>query len=123
MTAAKDARPPVCHSCNAVVIWARWVGGDSNGKIVPIEECAEGEGRVSLQYPLIRGEGIKPTAQLANLPSKYRKHIDSCPQAQAWRDAWKTGKPERQYPRRKAAAADGAPRSFTGSTPARKKPT
>ncbi len=122
MSATKDARPPVCHSCGAKVVWARWVGGDANGKIVPIE----GEGRVSLQYPLIRTEGIKPRAQKVDLPTKYRRHIETCPQADAWREKWKTGKaPARQFPPRKttaAAAADGAPQSFSGQAPTRKRP-
>jgi hypothetical protein len=113
----KDDRPSVCHSCGAAVIWAKWQGGDSNGKTIPIEECPEGEGRVYLQPSLIAG--INPTASASTSATRYRRHIETCPQGQAWRDAWKGSKPERQFPARKGATP---PASFSGQAPERKKP-
>jgi len=85
---AKRKRPSICHSCKAPVRWVLLAG-----KIQPIELCDAGVGDVAieLELPGFGGDGtaLAHAVFVSGARTTLRRHIDSCPDADRWRERWK----------------------------------
>jgi hypothetical protein len=79
-------RRAVCGRCKAPVIFAR----QSDGSIVVLERCREGEGNVAVQLPLLQGGRAEVVSVRAAVRTSYRRHIDTCPAADYYRNRWKS---------------------------------
>jgi hypothetical protein len=90
---AKRKRPSICHSCQAPVIWVLLTG-----KIQPVETCDAGVGDVAIELELPGfagkdGPGLPHAVFVSGQRTNTRRHIDSCPHADKWRERWKRNAP------------------------------
>lgn len=82
---SSPATPATCSSCGRRIIWAR----DTNGKAIPLERCKPGDGTVGVQLPLLPGGRAVVVSLAVGVRTTYRRHIDTCPAAEVWRQRWK----------------------------------
>ncbi len=101
-TGAAVKRPSVCHSCTAAVVWVIL-----EGKRQPLDYVEAGGGNVALEPELFpRADGSRELVRarfVSGVTTRYRRHIDSCPDAAKWRDRWKhsAGRPYSKIDRKK----------------------
>jgi hypothetical protein len=85
---AKRKRPSLCHSCKRPVKWVLL-----EGKRTPLDVLEELTGNVAIEPELFpRGDGelaLERARYISGVTTHYRRHIDSCPDADKWRDRWK----------------------------------
>lgn len=90
--AARPKRPSVCHSCKATVVWVLLAG-----KRQPLDFLPDGGGNIAIEQELFAREpGVDNLARarvVTGVTTRYRRHIDNCPHAAAWRDRWKEAAP------------------------------
>lgn len=85
---AKKKRPSECHSCHEPVVWVVL-----DKKRVPLDFLEEGGGNIALELdllPPVPGETHLQRAMfVSGVSTHYRRHIDSCKDAEQWRAGWK----------------------------------
>lgn len=90
--AAKPKRPSICHSCRRSVMWVIL-----EKKKTPLDVLEQLAGDVALEPELFaRADGSSelPRARfVSGVKTHYRRHIDSCPDADKWRERWKRTAP------------------------------
>lgn len=101
-TGAAVKRPSKCHSCQATVVWVLL-----DGKRQPLDYVADGGGDVALEPELFpRADGSRDLVRaryISGVTTRYRRHIESCPDAAKWRERWKraAGRPYSKIDRKK----------------------
>lgn len=90
---AKRKRPSLCHSCKREVVWVLL-----DGKRQPLDHIGAELGDVALEdelFPLSPAEGdrLQRATFVSGVRTHYRRHIESCPDAPAWRERWKKNAP------------------------------
>lgn len=89
-TKPSKKKPSVCHSCKRPVLWVIL-----ERKRTPLDHV-EGGGDVAIvpelfDYLEAPDDRRLPEARyISGLSTRYRRHIDNCPDAAKWRDRWKT---------------------------------
>lgn len=87
-TRPERKRPSICHSCKATVVWVLL-----DGKRQPLDWLPAGGGNVALEPELPgvprAGDQLARARVISGVTTHYRRHIESCPDADKWRATYK----------------------------------